>query len=227
MDGDANALEKGWVGSIPRSILLSKTGKQLIQWPIKQIETLRAENVSIQEKQLKGGSVLEVLGVTASQKAEFMVPDGVDPRALGSQQTASFRGMVGPFGLLVLASQGLTEQTAVFFRIFRSREKYVVPMCSDQSRSTFREGPDKTTYGAFIDIDPRQEKITLRTPAHHSVVESFSGKGRACITARVYPALAVDRQAHLYVFNNGTVDVTISRLDAWSMKKAQLVSANI
>ncbi|KAK6243751.1 hypothetical protein QUC31_010164, partial [Theobroma cacao] len=148
MDGDANALEKGW--SIPRSILLSKTGKQLIQWPIKEIETLRAENVSIQEKQLKGGSVLEVLGVTASQadvevafdltnlkKAEFMVPDGVDPRALGSQQTASFRGMVGPFGLLVLASQGLTEQTAVFFRIFRSREKYVVPMCSDQSRSVF------------------------------------------------------------------------------------------
>ncbi|WRX24091.1 Glycosyl hydrolase family 32 [Theobroma cacao] len=150
-------------------------------------------------------------------EAEFMVPDGVDPRALGSQQTASFRGMVGPFGLLVLASQGLTEQTAVFVRIFRSRGKYVVPMCSDQSRSTFREGPDKTTYGAFIDIDP----------IDHSVVESFSEKGRACMTARVYPALAVDSQAHLYVCNNGTVDVTISRLDAWSMKKAQLVSANI
>ncbi|KAK6243747.1 hypothetical protein QUC31_010156 [Theobroma cacao] len=242
MDGDANALEKGWSGlqSIPRSILLSKTGKQLIQWPIKEIETLRAENVSIQEKQLKGGSVLEVLGVTASQadvevafdltnlkEAEFMVPDGVDPRALCSQQTASFRGMVGPFGLLVLASQGLTEQTAVLFRIFRSHEKYVVLMCSDQSRSTFREGPDKTTYGAFVDIDPRQEKITLRTLIDHSVVESVSGKGRACITARVYPALAIDNQAHLYVFNNGTVDVTISRLDAWSMKKAQLVSANI
>ncbi|KAK6289300.1 hypothetical protein POUND7_000841 [Theobroma cacao] len=174
MDGDANALEKGW--SIPRSILLSKTGKQLIQWPIKEIETLRAENVSIQEKLLKGGSVIEVLGVTASQadvevsfdltnlkEAEFMVPDGVILEL--SVQTASFRGMVGPFGLLVLASQGLTEQTAVFFRIFRSGEKYVVPMCSDQSRSTFREGPDKTTYGAFIDIDPRQEKIALRTPA--------------------------------------------------------------
>ncbi|XWS58024.1 hypothetical protein CRYUN_Cryun09bG0223500 [Craigia yunnanensis] len=242
MDGDANALKKGWSGlqSIPRSILLSKTGKQLIQWPIKETETLRAENVSIQEKQLKGGSVLEVLGITASQadievsfdltnlkEAEFIVPDGVDPRALCIQRTASFRGMIGPFGLLVLASQGLTEQTAIFFRIFRSHEKYVVLMCSDQSRSTFSDGPDKTTYGTFIDIDPRQEKITLRSLIDHSVVESFGGKGRACITARVYPALAIDNQAHLYAFNNGTVDVTISRLDAWSMKKAQLVSANI
>ncbi|EOY10156.1 LRR and NB-ARC domains-containing disease resistance protein [Theobroma cacao] len=45
--GNANALEKGWSGlqSIPRNILLSKTRKQLIQWPIKEIETLRAENV--------------------------------------------------------------------------------------------------------------------------------------------------------------------------------------
>lgn len=164
--------------------------------------------------------------LTKLKEAEFMVPDGVDPQALCSQQTASFQGMMGPFGLLVLASQGLTEQTAIFFRIFRSHDKYVVLMCSDQTRSTFREGPDKTTYGAFIDIDPRQEKITLRSLIDHSVVESFGGKGRACITTRVYPALAIDNQAHLYVFNNGTMDVTISRLDAWSMKNARIVSAN-
>ncbi|XVE90403.1 hypothetical protein DITRI_Ditri20bG0075000 [Diplodiscus trichospermus] len=241
MDGDPNAL-KGWSGlqSVPRSILLGKTAKQLIQWPIKEIETLRAENVSILEKQLKGGSVLEISGINASQadvevsfdltnlkEVEYMVPDGVDPRDLCSKHPASFRGMIGPFGLLVLASQGLTEQTAIFFRIFRSHEKYVVLMCSDQSRSTFREGPDKITYGAFIDIDPRQEKITLRSLIDHSIVESFGGKGRTCITARVYPALAIDNQAHLYAFNNGTVDVTISRLDAWSMKNAKLVSAQV
>ncbi|KAK8505268.1 hypothetical protein V6N12_067237 [Hibiscus sabdariffa] len=59
----------------------------------------------------------------------------------------------------------------------------------------------------------------------HSIVESFGGEGRACITARVYPKLAIDNQAYLYAFNNGTFDVNISTLNAWSMKKAQIVSS--
>lgn len=56
----------------------------------------------------------------------------------------------------------------------------------------------------------------------HSVVESFGGEGRACITARVYPTLAINDKAQLYAFNNGTADVNITRLNAWSMKKAQI-----
>ena len=30
-------------------------------------------------------------------------------------------------------------------------------------RSSLREGLDKTTYGAFVDLDPLREKITLRS----------------------------------------------------------------
>ncbi|PNX68466.1 beta-fructofuranosidase cell wall isozyme-like protein, partial [Trifolium pratense] len=56
----------------------------------------------------------------------------------------------------------------------------------------------------------------------HSVVESFGGEGRACITARVYPTLAIHDKAKLYAFNNGTSAVKISRLSAWSMKKAKI-----
>lgn len=56
----------------------------------------------------------------------------------------------------------------------------------------------------------------------HSIVESFGGEGRSCITARVYPELAINEEAHLYVFNNGTQSVKISRLNAWSMKKAEM-----
>ena len=56
----------------------------------------------------------------------------------------------------------------------------------------------------------------------HSVVESFDGEGRTCITARVYPKLAIDKEAYLYVFNNGTLSVRISKLSAWSMKRAQI-----
>lgn len=54
----------------------------------------------------------------------------------------------------------------------------------------------------------------------HSIVESFGGEGKSCITARVYPKLAILKNAHIYVFNNGTKSVTITRLRGWSMKKA-------
>lgn len=59
----------------------------------------------------------------------------------------------------------------------------------------------------------------------HSIVESFGGEGKACITARVYPELAIDKKSHLYAFNYGTKSVKISSLRAWSMKKAQIVDS--
>lgn len=59
----------------------------------------------------------------------------VDPQLLCSERNASVNGRVGPFGLLVLASNDLSEQTAVFFHILKAHKRYVVLMCSDQSRS--------------------------------------------------------------------------------------------
>lgn len=56
----------------------------------------------------------------------------------------------------------------------------------------------------------------------HSVVESFGGGGKVCISARVYPTLAINKAAHLYVFNNGSEAVKIAKFDAWSMKTAKL-----
>ncbi|KAL5559447.1 hypothetical protein UlMin_035658 [Ulmus minor] len=239
-DSISDDIMKGWAGlqSFPRSVFLSKSGRQLVQWPIKEIEELRTGEVDLQRKGLEGGSVFEISGITASQadvevsfdvsnleEAELMDPSWVDPQLLCSEKDATIRGKIGPFGLLVLASEDLTEQTAVFFRIFRNRstDKYVVLMCSDQSRSSMREGLDKTTYGAFVDIDPRHEKITLRSLIDHSIVESFGGEGRTCITARVYPGQAIYKEAHLYAFNNGSVSVEIQKLNAWSMNTAQIV----
>ena len=54
------------------------------------------------------------------------------------------------------------------------------------------------------------------------MVESFGAKGKACIATRVYSTLAINEKAHLHAFNNGTVDVKITRLSAWSMKKAKV-----
>lgn len=56
----------------------------------------------------------------------------------------------------------------------------------------------------------------------HSVVESFGGGGKTCITARDYPILAIGEEARLFAFNNGTESVMISEMNAWSVKKARI-----
>lgn len=71
------------------------------------------------------------------QDAEFLNPTGVDPQLLCTDANASVKGRLGPFGVLAFATKDLTEQTAIFFRIFKGHNGYVVLMCSDQSRFTF------------------------------------------------------------------------------------------
>ena len=68
------------------------------------------------------------------ESAELLDPSEVDPQLLGSEEFASRSSIIGPFGLLALASKDLTEKTAVFFRIYRTTNRYVCLMCSDQSR---------------------------------------------------------------------------------------------
>ncbi|KAD3641776.1 hypothetical protein E3N88_31000 [Mikania micrantha] len=236
-DSEVDDIAKGWSGlhSFPRSIWLDQSQKQLVQWPIEEIEMLHENEASFRNKNLDDGSVIEILGITAWQadvkisfklanldEAEKLDPSGIDPQLICSQMDASMKGKFGPFGLLALASHDLIEKTAIFFRVFQNNERYIVLMCSDQSRSSARNGLDKTTYGAFVDIDPQQEEISLRTLIDHSIIESFGGGGKTCITARVYPTLAIGEEAHLFAFNNGTESVVISELRAWSVKKAQI-----
>ncbi|XP_039171226.1 beta-fructofuranosidase, insoluble isoenzyme CWINV1-like isoform X1 [Eucalyptus grandis] len=230
-------IKKGWSGvqAIPRTLWLDKSGKQLVQWPIVEIEKPRTNQVDLPNKLIKGGTVLEVSGITAAQadvvvsfkvkeleRADSLDPTWTDPQMLCSRKGALVKGSLGPFGLLVMASKGLQEYTAVFFRIFKGQNKYVVLMCSDQSRSSLNHSNDKTTYGAFLDVDPLQEKLSLRTLIDHSIVESFGGGGKSCITARVYPLLAVEDGTHLHIFNNGNQSVGVPKLSAWSMKKARI-----
>lgn len=54
--------------AIPRQVWLdNKSGKQLIQWPIEEVEKLRGKKISINGEKLVSGSILEVSGITASQ----------------------------------------------------------------------------------------------------------------------------------------------------------------
>ncbi|PWA85731.1 Concanavalin A-like lectin/glucanases superfamily [Artemisia annua] len=234
---EADAVARGWFGiqSFPRTLWLDRNKKQLIQWPIEEIEMLYGNKIAFQNTKLEGGSLHEVVGITASQadvkisfkltnleEAEELDKTSIDPQLICSEKDASNKGKLGPFGLLALTSKDLTEQTAIFFRVFKSNGQYVVIMCSDQSRSSKMNGLDKTTYGGYVDIDPQQDEISLRTLIDHSVIESFGGGGKTCITARVYPTLAIGKNARLFAFNNGTESVVISELSAWSVNKARI-----
>ncbi|KAL0691146.1 hypothetical protein Bca4012_090825 [Brassica carinata] len=187
------------------------------------------ESSSVEDDVEKGWSAaqadVEVLfKVRNLEKADVIEPSWTDPQLICSKMNVSVKSGLGPFGLMVLASKNLEEYTSVYFRIFKARQnsnKYVVVMCSDQSRSSLEEDNDKTTYGAFVDINPRQP-LSLRALIDHSVVESFGGRGRACITSRVYPKLAMGKNSHLFAFNYGSQSVDVLSLSAWSMKSAQI-----
>lgn len=61
---------------------------------------------------------------TAFEKAEVLDSIWTNPQFLCSQKGASVKGALGPFGLLVLASNGLQEYTAVLQNIQRAGQTY-------------------------------------------------------------------------------------------------------
>ncbi|XVF55757.1 hypothetical protein PTKIN_Ptkin06aG0062600 [Pterospermum kingtungense] len=227
-------VSKGWAGiqAIPRKVWLDPNGKQLLQWPIEEIETLRDQNVQLSNQELKLGDHIEVTGITAAQadvdvtfsipkleKAEPFDPSWTNAQDLCSLKGSTVQGGVGPFGLLTLASENLEEYTPVFFRVFKGQDKHVVLLCSDATSSSLRKtGLYRPSFAGFVDVDLADKKLSLRSLIDNSVVESFGAKGKTCITSRVYPKSAVFDDAHLFVFNNGTETITAA-LNAWSMRK--------
>ncbi|GMH30134.1 hypothetical protein Nepgr_031977 [Nepenthes gracilis] len=239
-------LRKGWAGvqAIPRSVWLDSNGKQLLLWPIEEVEKLRGNNVQLSRQHLKIGDVVEVAGITPAQadvEVTFSFPslavDKVEPLDsswfdIGAEHVcmkmgSTVQGRLGPFGLLTLASENLDEYTPVFFRVFKAQcTKHVVLMCSDASSSSLDQTLYKPTFAGFVDADLADGKLSLRSLIDNSIVESFGAGGKTVITSRVYPTKAILEKAHLYVFNNGAETVTIESLNAWSMNKPQQMNDN-
>nr|KAJ0190071.1 hypothetical protein LSAT_V11C800420000 [Lactuca sativa] len=236
---------KGWAGIqlIPRMVWLDPSGKQLLQWPIHELETLRGDNVHLSDVKLNKGDVVEVKGITPAQAdVEVMFSfssldeaENFDPEwsKLPSENlaleicgiTGTKQGGLGPFGLLTLASNKLEEYTPVFFRVFKTLDKtYKVLMCSDAKPSTLNKNEYKPSFAGFVDVDLSAKTLSLRSLIDHSVVESFGEGGKTVITSRVYPTIAVAEDAHLFLFNNGTETVTVESVGAWSMKSPELMN---
>ncbi|XP_060201155.1 beta-fructofuranosidase, insoluble isoenzyme 1-like [Lycium barbarum] len=235
-------IAKGWAGIqlIPRKVWLDPSGKQLVQWPVEELDTLRAQKVQLTNKVLTNGEKVQVTGITPAQadvevtfsfasldKAEAFDPSWVDLYAqdVCALKGSNVQGGLGPFGLATLASQNLEENTPVFFRVFKAQQNYKVLMCSDATRSTLKHNETmyKPSFAGYVDVDlAANKKLSLRSLIDNSVVESFGAGGKTCITSRVYPTLAINEKAHLFAFNNGTEPITIETLDAWSMGKAKI-----
>ncbi|XP_061353452.1 beta-fructofuranosidase, insoluble isoenzyme 1-like [Gastrolobium bilobum] len=236
-DSKEDDVKKGWAGiqAIPRTVWLDSRGKQLVLWPIEELNSLREKEVQISNQKLKKGDYVEVQGITAAQadvevtfsfssldKAETFDPKWVNAQDLCAQKGSKIQGGVGPFGLLTLASEKLEEFTPVFFRIFEAPNKHVVLMCSDARSSSLKSELYKPSFAGFVDVGLANKKLSLRSLIDHSVVESFGAGGKTNILSRVYPTIAVKKKAHLFVFNNGTEHITVENLKAWSMGSAHI-----
>nr|AWT08286.1 putative cell wall invertase d [Secale cereale] len=240
-DSSSDDVAKGWAGihSFPRTIRLDSDGKRLLQWPVEEIESLRGNEINHQGLELKRGDLFEIEGVDTLQadvEIDFELTsvddaEPFDPSWLLNAQKqcreadASVHGGIGPFGLVILASDNMEEQTVVHFRVYKSQKNYMILMCSDLRRSSLTPGLDTPAYGGFFEFDLEKErKISLRTLIDRSAVESFGGGGRVCIMARVYPVSLVDddHKAHMYAFNNGSATARVPQLRAWSMRRARV-----
>lgn len=68
-DTPDNDTAKGWAGiqAIPRTLWLDKGKKQLVQWPIREIDTLRGQKFEVKNHELKMGENVEIPEISAAQ----------------------------------------------------------------------------------------------------------------------------------------------------------------
>ncbi|KAG2681464.1 hypothetical protein I3760_11G146400 [Carya illinoinensis] len=233
-DSEIADVKKGWasVQSIPRTVLLdTKTGTNLLQWPVEEVDSLRLTSKVFDKVEVKAGSVVPLDVGTATQ-VDIVAEFELDKEALertaqsnvefscSSSGGAAERGALGPFGLLVVADEGLNEQTPVYFYIAKGTDGNLTTFfCVDQTRSSEATDVNKKIYGSTIPV-LKDEKFSVRLLVDHSIIESFAQGGRTCITSRVYPTNAIYGAARIFLFNNATEASVTSSLRIWQMNSA-------
>lgn len=235
-DTEVSDIKKGWASlmGVPRTIVLDKkTQSNIIQWPVEEINGLRTNVTSFKNVLVEAGSLVPLDLPAASQLdivAEFELDEETVLRLneydvsydCAKSGGAAKRGALGPFGLSVLAHEGLIEHTPVYFYVAKGVDGNLKTFfCADQSRSSTAGDVDKSIYGSIVPV-LKGEKLSMRILVDHSIVESFAQEGRTCITSRVYPTKAIYNNAQLFLFNNATIANVTASLNVWQMKSADI-----
>ncbi|KAJ7944773.1 Acid beta-fructofuranosidase [Quillaja saponaria] len=214
LDSEFADMKKGWasVQAIPRTILLDrKTGTNLLQscqdqWCHWNVGTATQLDIVAEFEIDK-----DVLDKTPQSNVEF---------SCSGSGGAAHRGSLGPFGLLVLADESLSERTPVYFYITKGSDGHLKTFyCTDQTRSSVATDVEKQIFGSYVPV-LKDEKLSVRVLVDHSVLESFVQGGRTCITTRVYPTKAIYGAARLFLFNNATEASMTASLKIWEMNSA-------
>ncbi|XP_042505877.1 beta-fructofuranosidase, soluble isoenzyme I-like [Macadamia integrifolia] len=235
-DSENADIDKGWasVQSIPRVVVFDKkTRSNILQWPVEEVESLRIRSQEFSKVKVDAGSIVPLDIGEATQldiRAEFEIEKEALEGAIeadvayncGSSGGAAGRGVLGPFGLLVLADKSLSEKTPVYFYLAKGNDGNVKTFfCSDESRSSQADDVGKLVYGSTVPV-PDGEKLSMRLLVDHSIVESFAQGGRTVITSRVYPTRAIYGAARLFLFNNATGASITASLKIWKMNSASI-----
>ncbi|XP_074557421.1 beta-fructofuranosidase 1-like [Curcuma longa] len=236
-DSEAADVRKGWASlqSIPRTVELdAKTGRNLVQWPVEEVKSLRMSSQKFENIKLLPGSLIP-LDVSPATQVDMEGEFEIDEAAISALMTATAttkgtgyncstgggaaaRGAVGPFGLAVLADEAVLEKTAVYFYVARAADgQLATHFCHDESRSSRANDIVKRVVGSHVSVLPG-ETLSVRILVDHSIVESFAQGGRTCITSRVYPTKAIYNAARVFLFNNANdATVTLKSLTVWQM----------
>uniref|UniRef100_M4F6E2 Beta-fructofuranosidase n=1 Tax=Brassica campestris TaxID=3711 RepID=M4F6E2_BRACM len=237
-DSEAADVKKGWssVQSIPRTVVLdTKTGKNLVQWPVEEVKSLRLSSKKFDMK-VKPETVVQVDVSSTAQldiEAEFEInkedlkkitgDESVEAEEDFSCETSggsTVSGALGPFGFSVLTDESLSEQTTVYFYVTKGKDsKLKTFFCTDTLRSTMANDVVKSVYGSFVPV-LKEEKLTMRILVDHSIIEGFGQGGRTCITSRVYPTEANYGAAKLFLFNNAFNATITASFEVWQMNSA-------
>ncbi|KOM24937.1 hypothetical protein LR48_Vigan27s000700 [Vigna angularis] len=225
-DIESDDLRKGWASlqTIPRTVSFdNKTGTNLLLWPVEEVESLRLSSDEFEGVVVKPGSVVPLNISLATQLdifAEFEI-EWLNSESIGESNIGCGRGGVadrsafGPFGLLAIADDSLSEQTPIYFRLSNTTTFF----CVDETRSSKASDVAKPIYGSKVPI-LSDEKLSMRVLVDHSIIESFAQGGRIVITSRIYPTEAIYGAARLFVFNNATdINIKIS-LKIWQLNSA-------
>ncbi|KAK7322445.1 hypothetical protein VNO77_25825 [Canavalia gladiata] len=229
-DTESDDLRKGWASlqTIPRTVLFdNKTGTNLLLWPVEEIESLRLSSAEFEEVVVKPGSIVPLnislatqLDIFAEFEIESLASEGIGNDSIGCGSGAIERSAFGPFGLLAIADDSLSELTPIYFHLSNTNlGTSTTFFCVDQTRSSKAPDVAKPIYGSKVPV-LSDEKLSMRVLVDHSIIESFGQGGRTVITARVYPTEAIYGAARLFLFNNATdINIKVS-LNIWQLNSA-------